>query len=434
MPTTSAAGRARAQVSGARAAFVLAVVLALAFPVLLPAGPAQARPVYPSTDEIAEAQSEAAQTRDRVASLQDELIAADAELQDLRESASAANEAFLASQYRLRQAEAEADSAKRAASSAQTALAEAREELGSFAAASYRSGGDLANVGALMSADGPGALLDRANTINVLSTQREYVLARVESARVVAELLETQSAQALDTVETAAVEVTETRRQAQAAFDSQAAEVDALDARRSSLRAELTALDANAVRLADERAAGIAAAAARRAREAAERSSNRSNGGGGGSGPGSSTDNGDSGGGGAGPVVEAPNGTSSSTAADGLKAVAFAEAQLGKWYQWAGSGPDRFDCSGLTMRAWEKGGRQLGHYTVWQWEQTKKINISERRPGDLVFYAKNTNDYRTSHHMGIYVGGDRMIEAPYTGAKIRYASIWRSDLLGITRP
>ncbi|WP_157044181.1 C40 family peptidase [Nostocoides australiense] len=106
--------------------------------------------------------------------------------------------------------------------------------------------------------------------------------------------------------------------------------------------------------------------------------------------------------------------------------MAYAQAQLGKPYLWGGSGPDAFDCSGLTMMAWRQAGVYLSHYTGAQYAETARVPIDQLQPGDLVFFGSSGE---SSHHMGLYVGGGQMIEAPYTGAVIRYASIYRSDLV-----
>ena len=106
--------------------------------------------------------------------------------------------------------------------------------------------------------------------------------------------------------------------------------------------------------------------------------------------------------------------------------LSYARAQIGKPYQWGGTGPDSFDCSGLTMMAWRQAGVYLSHYTGAQWSETDRVPISDLQPGDLVFYGSSGE---SSHHMGLYIGGGRMIEAPYTGAYIREADIYRSDLL-----
>jgi cell wall-associated NlpC family hydrolase len=110
-------------------------------------------------------------------------------------------------------------------------------------------------------------------------------------------------------------------------------------------------------------------------------------------------------------------------------AVAQAKAQLGKPYVFGGAGPDSFDCSGLTMYAWASGGRSLPHSASAQYQMLPHVAIANLQPGDLVFFGSDL------HHVGIYVGGGQMIEAPHTGANVRYASIYsRTDLVGAGRP
>ena len=56
------------------------------------------------------------------------------------------------------------------------------------------------------------------------------------------------------------------------------------------------------------------------------------------------------------------------------------------------------------------------------------------QPGDLVFYAYNTADPATIHHVGIYIGAGNMIDAPYTGANVRITPFLRGDYIGAVRP
>jgi len=122
--------------------------------------------------------------------------------------------------------------------------------------------------------------------------------------------------------------------------------------------------------------------------------------------------------------------TSSTTtpppASGAAAAIAYAQAQIGKPYEWGADGPDTFDCSGLTMMAWRQAGVYLSHYTGAQYAETARVPIDQLQPGDLVFYGPSGE---TSTHVGLYVGSGQMIEAPYTGAYVRYASIYRSDLV-----
>jgi cell wall-associated NlpC family hydrolase len=100
-------------------------------------------------------------------------------------------------------------------------------------------------------------------------------------------------------------------------------------------------------------------------------------------------------------------------------AVATAQAQLGKPYQFGAAGPGSFDCSGLTMYAWAAAGVALAHFTGAQYAASTHIALSQLQPGDLVFF------YGDLSHVGIYVGGGTMIHAPHTGDVVRYASIYQ---------
>jgi cell wall-associated NlpC family hydrolase len=94
------------------------------------------------------------------------------------------------------------------------------------------------------------------------------------------------------------------------------------------------------------------------------------------------------------------------------RAVKFAYSQLGKVYRFAAEGPDAYDCSGLTMAAWRSVGVTLPHNAARQYRSVKRIERAELRPGDLVFY------YRDIHHVAMYIGAGRVIEAPQAGERI----------------
>ncbi|MBO8203378.1 bifunctional lytic transglycosylase/C40 family peptidase [Streptomyces smyrnaeus] len=133
----------------------------------------------------------------------------------------------------------------------------------------------------------------------------------------------------------------------------------------------------------------------------------------------------------------APSGRLSPTK-QGAGAIAFAQSKLGTPYLWGGNGtPEqggRFDCSGLTKAAFAKVGVTLPRVANDQYDTGPHPKRSELLPGDLVFFAHDLTNSRTIHHVGIYVGGGKMINAPYTGAKIRYDPIDTPDYFGATRP
>lgn len=113
------------------------------------------------------------------------------------------------------------------------------------------------------------------------------------------------------------------------------------------------------------------------------------------------------------------------------KALQFAYAQLGKSYQYGAAGPDHFDCSGLTMRAWEAAGVNITRTTNSQYAATKRVSKSNLQPGDLVFFS-------SLGHVGMYVGGGKMIHSPHTGDVVRIVSItsgyYLSNFYGAGRP
>lgn len=108
-------------------------------------------------------------------------------------------------------------------------------------------------------------------------------------------------------------------------------------------------------------------------------------------------------------------------------AVAEALTKLGIAYVWGGEGPDGYDCSGLSMIAWRAAGVKLPHQSQLQFNRTARVNLADIAPGDLVFFGDPI------HHLGVYIGDGKMIEAPKPGINIRIVSIKRKDLVGIGR-
>jgi peptidoglycan DL-endopeptidase CwlO len=109
------------------------------------------------------------------------------------------------------------------------------------------------------------------------------------------------------------------------------------------------------------------------------------------------------------------------------KAVAYAKAQVGKPYAYGASGPNSFDCSGLTMMAWAQAGVSLPHSSSAQYSATRRISSSELAPGDLIFY------YSPISHVAIYVGGGMQVAATHTGDYVRLQAL-HTGITGYGRP
>ncbi|MFD9210412.1 NlpC/P60 family protein [Streptomyces sioyaensis] len=110
------------------------------------------------------------------------------------------------------------------------------------------------------------------------------------------------------------------------------------------------------------------------------------------------------------------------------RAVSFAYAALGKPYVWGATGPSAYDCSGLTQAAWKSGGVALPRTTYTQISSGPRIDRSQLAPGDLVFF------YSGISHVGLYIGGGKMIHAPHPGAPVRIAPIDQMPFAAATRP
>lgn len=118
-------------------------------------------------------------------------------------------------------------------------------------------------------------------------------------------------------------------------------------------------------------------------------------------------------------------------------AIEYAQKKLGTPYLWGGTGTaeqrGRFDCSGLTQAAYETVGIKLPRVANDQYNAGPHPSRDELLPGDLVFFSDDLTNSRAIRHVGIYVGGGYMIDAPRTGAVIRFDPIDTPDYFGATR-
>jgi cell wall-associated NlpC family hydrolase len=110
-----------------------------------------------------------------------------------------------------------------------------------------------------------------------------------------------------------------------------------------------------------------------------------------------------------------------------------ARAQVGDPYVAGRAGPDGFDCGGLVQYVFKKAlGKDLLRSSRQQYTQVKKIKRKDAQPGDLVFFFKGG-----AHHVGIYVGNRKMIDAPRRGQKVRVSPIdgswWGRSYTGMGR-
>lgn len=124
-----------------------------------------------------------------------------------------------------------------------------------------------------------------------------------------------------------------------------------------------------------------------------------------------------------------------------LQAIAFAAQQLGKPYLFGGTGPDEFDCSGLTMMAYRAAGIPIPRTSQAQWTWGPQVAPSAVEPGDLVFFAGADGTPTAPGHVGLVIAKGVMIEAYATGFPIRVSTFGKPNspggdqtVVGFTRP
>jgi cell wall-associated NlpC family hydrolase len=207
---------------------------------------------------------------------------------------------------------------------------------------------------------------------------------------------------------------------AQVADNEAAGALSSAQGVQANLQSQLSQVKGNiATLIAQQRQAQEAAAAAELAKATSGSGSSGSSGGGGGiSGAGQN-------------IPDPPSNLSA-----GERAVQYAESQVGVPYVWGDADPGvGFDCSGLVMWAWEQAGVSLPHYSGAQMADTTPVPLSGIEPGDLLFFGPGGDE-----HVAMYVGGGEVIQAPYTGADVGYASLasmiaWGgSSFAGVGRP
>lgn len=111
----------------------------------------------------------------------------------------------------------------------------------------------------------------------------------------------------------------------------------------------------------------------------------------------------------------------------GAQAVLFAMDKLGKAYVWGGTGPDGYDCSGLTSQAWRSAGVTIPRVANDQSAFGTRLNIDQLRAGDLLYWGPDRANERSIDHVGMYVGGGWAVNAGGTGTGVNMRSVPRTS-------
>ncbi|MFD4030739.1 NlpC/P60 family protein [Streptomyces sp. NPDC058637] len=236
-----------------------------------------------------------------------------------------------------------------------------RRELGSIATAQYRSGGLDPSVQLLLSSD-PDSFLDQASALDQLTAKQTESLQKIQAKQRT---------------------LAQQRKEAQGKLDDLAEVRETLGRNKKEQQGKL----ADAQRLLNTLTAAERAKTAEDEQRAGRAAGDR-------------VDLGN----------EAP------ASAHGAAALQAADTRVGKPYDWSATGPDAFDCSGLTQWAYAQANVQITRTTHTQINEGTRIARGQLKPGDLVFFSNTT-------HVGLYAGNNTVLHAPYPGAFVRYESM-----------
>ncbi len=369
-------------------------------------------PNPPSTAQINAAENQVRQHQSALGAEQGKLSAADAMLARLQTQAEVLTERYDQARVNEQRAASAYEVTQARLRQAERQQAASRTRVARLAAEEFESGGGFDSVTAMLGdAYGPQAYMTQVGMGQVLAQSGTETLAANQANDAVARVFRTQAHELLVAQQADLRAANDLKLAIQAAVARQQAFVKLTQGQRNKLAGELATAQAKASSLKAARQAALAAqaaaAAARAARAAAAAAAAA-----GGSPAGSSQ-------------VPSWAWGSGASATQGDIAANWALTQMGKPYQWGGAGPDTYDCSGLAMMAWARAGVQLAHWTGYQWESGPHVPLNQLRRGDLLFYATNTSDPNTIHHVAIYIGNGMMVNAPYTGAFVRIDRVTR---------
>jgi cell wall-associated NlpC family hydrolase len=426
---------------------LLAVLALVAQPALAEAVPPP--PVNPSDDDLRFGQTRVDATATRVGKLANEITQADAALVALQSQVELrheqANKALIdqqAADTAVAAATLAADHARAAADAAATQVTVAHQNLDQFAAASFRQGSTVGSLSAFLGSRNPKDLLARAELLDAVGGAQLHAVETMRRARIEAANKDSETRAAVAAAQTAQRTAADAKTALEGAYrvaiDTEAvqsARFQALQEHKADLEHQLYEAQNAVAGLRGQRqryeewraerdreqaeAAAVAAAAAAAAEQrtlAAERSSSAAGG------------------------SRLATGTVHSV-------INRAMAQLGVRYSWGGGnvqGPTvgvrdggvadtygdyrkvGFDCSGLMVYVFSHAlGYALPHYSGFQYNAGRKVPLAQKRPGDMLFWGTGGD----IHHVALYIGGEQMIEAPYSGGAVRVTAVRYTEIM-----
>ncbi|GLZ36804.1 hydrolase [Actinokineospora sp. NBRC 105648] len=398
-------------------------------------------PPNPSDADLSKSRAAADEKAGQVGKLTNQLAEAESKLMTLQAEVEAkmedANKALVdlrTAQGVADRARADADAARHESDGAGKSVDDARGRLDEFAAGSFKQGTTVGSVSAYLGAKSPEDLLARAQLLNAVSGSELDAMESMERARTQKANADSRARAALDVATKRQAEAEEAKRTADAATTTaqqaqrdQVAQSEQLEASRADYERQLEQAQAAVGGLENqrERYQNWLAAKQREDEENARRAAAAQ----------AAANNNNTGGG---PVARPPAGRPAAGRAQAV--INRALSQLGVQYAWGGgngSGPTRgirdggvadsfgdyqkvgFDCSGLMIYAFAAAGVDLPHYSGYQATSGRRVPLEQMAPGDMLFWSTGGK----IHHVALYIGNGQMIEAPYSGSRVRIAPV-----------
>lgn len=367
---------------------------------------------YPTWDDVQNARANEAATAAEIDKIQGYLVSLESKAAELGRAAQAKGEAYNVARELLDAASSKADRLQDQARDASAQARESSRRAGQLLAQFARAGGSDLGI-SLMLSDNSDNLLENLGTMSKLTEQSTQIYERAQHDQNVAAALSEQA------------ETAESARQALAASAQQA--LDAANRASTDMLAQVAAQQAAADQLYDQLATlkGTTAEVERQyligITDPPDPPTTPP------TGPGTPGNPSNPGNPGTPPTT--PNPPASSAVET---AISYARAQLGDPYEYGGSGPDSWDCSGLTKAAYAAAGVYIGaHGSTSQYNylagQGKLVPVSQLQRGDLVFYSDDGG--ASTYHTALYIGGGQMIEAQYEGVPVKVSNLRYYDLM-----
>lgn len=369
--------------------------------------PAFAAEDYPTWADVEAAKHDEKAKKAEIAKIEDFIAGLEATNSGLAKDALVVNEEYNEAKGALDDAVAASDALKKKADAASAAAATSRQQVGQLAAQLARTGGSDVTLNLLVDSSNATDYLYALGQLDGVTAHTAAIYARAITARNESTSLQKQAAVAEKVRTSKAAAAKSDLAEAQAASAAAKKSLSAQQAKAKQLYDQLASLKGTTSATEKAYEAGIAWEKAQAAVKTPPPPP-------------------------PGPPVNPPPAAPSGSGVTG--AIAFAEAQLGEAYALGGSGPDTWDCSGLTKAAYASVGVYIGTHSATNQYSTmaaegRLLPLADLQAGDLLFYSSGGSTTATKYHTALYIGAGQMIEAPYPGSVVRIKPVRYGDLV-----